>query len=384
MRILVGNHHLQKTGGTENYTYTLAVELKRLGHDVEYFTFYKGEISNKLEQKGIPYMSWQYYDLILANHTTVIEYLCRFGYIVQTCHGVLTELEQPSPFADRHVGISEEIKEYIKTKGYDAEIVLNGIDCERFAPKRQLSPNLKCVLSLSQSSELNEFIKDCCDELGIEFKSCNKFTDNVWEIEDKINEADLVVGIGRSLYDAMACGRCVLSYDNRGLIGKAIGDGYITKDNIEKSIYHNFIGRGTNKTFNREEFIYELKKYNPADGNWAREYALSYLNIQNAVKKYLSLYEDYPNDVANFWYHKMQKFYDMRCGKIETERIIEEKDRIIEEKGKIINDIQNSVEKYKQNLQRVSLKKKKYLKIIRMMGYSIILFVLMAVFMSVL
>ena len=85
-----------------------------------------------------------------------------------------------------------------------------------------------------------------------------------------------------------------------------------------------------------------------------------------------------------FGMHKMQKFYDMRCGKIETERIIEEKDRIIEEKGKIINDTQNSVEMYKQNLQRVSLKKKKYLKIIRMMGYSIVLFVFMVVIMSIL
>lgn len=377
MRILVGNHHLQKTGGTENYTYTLATELKRLGHDVEYFTFYKGEISDRLEQQGVPFMSWQYYDLILANHTTVIEYLCRFGYIVQTCHGVLTELEQPSPFADMHVGISEEIKEHIKSKGFNAEIVLNGIDCERFAPKRPLSPNLTCVLSLSQSSELNEFIRDCCNEIGVKYISCNKFTDNVWEIEDKINEADLVVGIGRSLYDAMACGRCVLSYDNRGLIGRAIGDGYITSENIEKSIYHNFIGRGSNRTFNKEEFINELRKYNPEDGNWAREYALNYLNIRNAAKKYLSFHEDSSNDVANLLHRKMQKFYNLRYGKIETERILEEKERIL-------NDTQNIIGELNKNLQRANYKRKKYLKTIRVMGYSIISLFVVAVIMTVL
>jgi glycogen synthase len=39
MRILLANNHLMKTGGTENYIYALAVELKRRGHDVEYFTF---------------------------------------------------------------------------------------------------------------------------------------------------------------------------------------------------------------------------------------------------------------------------------------------------------------------------------------------------------
>ena len=37
MKILLGTHYLKKTGGTENYTYALAMELKRLGHDVEHF-----------------------------------------------------------------------------------------------------------------------------------------------------------------------------------------------------------------------------------------------------------------------------------------------------------------------------------------------------------
>ena len=37
----------------------------------------------------------------------------------------------------------------------------------------------------------------------------------VFNIEDKINEADLVVGIGRSLLDAMSCGRPVVSFDDR-------------------------------------------------------------------------------------------------------------------------------------------------------------------------
>ena len=42
MRILVGNNHLDKTGGTESYTFALATILKEFGHEVEYFTFNKG------------------------------------------------------------------------------------------------------------------------------------------------------------------------------------------------------------------------------------------------------------------------------------------------------------------------------------------------------
>ncbi|KAB2814142.1 MAG: UDP-glycosyltransferase, partial [Paludibacter sp.] len=38
MNILIANHHLKRTGGTENYSFALAEEMVRLGHQVEYFT----------------------------------------------------------------------------------------------------------------------------------------------------------------------------------------------------------------------------------------------------------------------------------------------------------------------------------------------------------
>lgn len=368
MRILVGNNHLQKVGGTENYTYTLAVELKRLGHEVEYFTFERGEISNKLEQQGIPFMSYQHYDLILANHIPVIEYLYSYGYIVQTCHGVLTPLEQPSIYADKHVAISGELKEYIRGKGFEAVLIQNGIDCERFAPINPISPQLKVVLSLSQSDELNGFIKDCCDEIGVRFIACNKFTDNVWEVEKKINEADLVVGIGRSLYDAMACGRCVISYDNRTLINGALGDGYINKDNIEKSIFHNFIGRGYRKTFNREGFINELKKYNPADGEWARNYALANLNIVEAVKEYISLHESFNSEN---WRKELLLKNELRKTTDNLQKHIQELQHNQCKYAELQNEyvgIQKQLNELHVNFQRVNSKRMKYLKTIRLIG----------------
>ena len=307
MKILVGNNHLQRTGGTESYTYALATELKNLGHEVEYFTFVKGEVSDIFEQEGIPFMSQSSYDLILANHTTVVEKLHRYGYIIQTCHGTKPILEQPSPFADAHISVTGEIQEYLKTKGIQSTILHNGIDCKRFFPQKPISQHLSCVLSLSQSDKLNHFIKDCCDTMGIKFISCNKFSDNVWEIERKINEADLVVGIGRSLYDAMACGRCVISYDNRRYIKESIGDGYIDSNNIERAIFHNCSGRGIRKTFTKEQFIEELKKYNPGDGAWARQYALEHLNMAHSAAIYLSYYDKYQQDIVQTLQHRYQK-----------------------------------------------------------------------------
>lgn len=291
MRILLGTHYLAKTGGTESYTFALAMELKRLGHEVEHFAIIRGGVSSMLEEKGVPFMTSDHYDLILANHTTVVEQLWPKGFIVQTCHGNIAELEQPSPYADAYVAVSEEVREHLQSKGYRAAAVIaNGIDCNRFCQKKPVSPTLQTVLSLCQSDVANDFIRRCCQQEGIRFLQSNKFTDNVWSIEELINESDLVVGLGRSAYDAMACGRCVLVYDYREYMGEFLGDGMLTPESIQKSMLCNCSGRSNRLKYNEETFIRELQKYSSELGAWGREFALEHLNIEKAVEAYLDIY----------------------------------------------------------------------------------------------
>lgn len=289
MNILVANNQLIKTGGTENYTYAIIVELLRLGHRVEYFTFQKGEISDRIESLGVKFKSKRIYDLIIANHNTTIETLHKNGCIIQTCHGITPILEQPSGRADSHVSVSYEVQQYLRKKNIESILINNGIDCTRFIDKSEIHNNLTSVLSLCQSEEANQFISDCCNEINVTFRKINKFIDNLWDIEDIINQSDLVIGIGRSVYDAMACGRTIISYDNRRY-SRDFGDGYLNKENIELSLKFNCSGRGAQKTFTKEAFIRELRKYNKSDGAFMREFALQHLNIQSSVKHYLQIY----------------------------------------------------------------------------------------------
>lgn len=300
MKILLGTHYLAKTGGTESYTYALAMELKRLGHEVEYFAIVRGRTSSLLEEKGVPFMSADHYDLILANHTTVVDKLWTYGFIVQTCHGNIAELEQPLPYADTFVAVSEEVKEHLQSKGFQtAEVIPNGIDCNRFYPKTPVSQSLKTVLSLCQSDIANDFIRKCCEQAGIKFLQSNKFTDNVWSIEELINQSDLVIGLGRSAFDAMACGRCVLVYDYREYMGEFLGDGMLTPESIGKSMTCNCSGRANRIKYDEQGFIEEMQKYSPELAGWGREYALQNLNIETAVKKYLDIYGN--KDVKQFY-----------------------------------------------------------------------------------
>ena len=114
--VLVANNHLAKTGGTENYTLALASALLKQRCLVEYFTFEKGLISDKLEGMGINFMSKKKYDLILANHNTTVDVLYKYGFIIQTCHGIYPELVQPSSRADLFVPISEEVSRDLERK----------------------------------------------------------------------------------------------------------------------------------------------------------------------------------------------------------------------------------------------------------------------------
>jgi len=288
MNILVATNHLVNTGGTECYSYALIIEILKKGHCVEYFTFKKGLVSDKIEKLGVKYRSRMFYDLILANHYNVVEHLHKRGYIVQTCHGIFSDMERPSFKADAYVAISYEVQEHLLGIGIKSHLFLNGVDCSRFYEQSKISTQLQTILSLSQSEKANDVIQEACLAQKVKFIKSNKFVENDYEIEKKINEADLVIGIGRSLYDAMACGRAVISFDHRKY-GDAYGDGYLTKNNIEESILYNCSGRYSKKILTASDLVDEMQKYSAKDGAFFREFACKRLNIVNVTAEYLLL-----------------------------------------------------------------------------------------------
>lgn len=286
-RVLVANHRLDAVGGSETFTYALIEALKNKGYSVEYFTFFKGVTSDKIEQNlGVKFMSKKWYDLILANHYTCIRFLSRKGPIIQTCHGIFPKLEKPSPYADGFVSISEEIKTHILKKGYKSKLILNGINCNRYSSKTPINNELKNVLSLSQSKVANAKIESVCKEIGVNFKKLNKHVNPIWNVEDLINEADLVVGLGRSAYEAMACGRPVVIYDERDY-NSSKADGYMTTDLISKCVANNCSGRYFNYKFSQSDLIESFQSYNPEDGNSMRNYALVHFNIEKSIDQYI-------------------------------------------------------------------------------------------------
>ncbi len=294
MTILVATNHLNSIGGTESYTYYLIKELNRQGYDVEYYTLNKGLVSKKIESEiGVKEMSKSKYDLILANHNSTIKKLWRKGFIIQTCHGVFPYLEKPSTLADAYVSISDEVQEFLASKQLPSYLILNGIDCGSYYPANEINEIPKNLLSLCQSDVANQKLQDACTQLDINFISYKQFGKKIWNINKTINEVDIVVGLGRSAYDAMACGRPVIIYDERPYMDAA-ADGYIVPI-LTESLSKNCSGRFYKKQFEVKDLVAEIKKYKKEDGIYLRNFAINYLNIERSVSLYLNIYNTNKN-----------------------------------------------------------------------------------------
>lgn len=290
MNVLVGNNHLDAIGGSEIYTYTLIKALSQKENvNVEYFTFHKGKVSERIEKElGVSFRTRKKYDLIIASHHPVVKRLFAYGPTVQVCHGTIVDLEHPSPLADYHVAVSQEISDFLNSKGYANEILLNGIDLKTKTPDKELNTEIKNVLSLCQSVEANEVLSEICEEEGWGFTAFNKFINPTFNIEKVINNHDVVVGLGRSIYDAMACGRACVIYDQRDYNGN-LGDGYLSPDLFERLSLFNCSGRYSRKVFTKEELKKEFFKYNAQDGKVLREIAEAKLDVTKLAESFLVL-----------------------------------------------------------------------------------------------
>ena len=122
-------------GGSETACYSLAAELIRLGHEVDYFTGERGLVSGKMDELGCKLWINNHYDLAICSHIQAESstwHNLRIDKVIRICHGTTPKLEQPQPGADAYVAISEEVQAHLKGLGYESTVIRNGIDYERF------------------------------------------------------------------------------------------------------------------------------------------------------------------------------------------------------------------------------------------------------------
>jgi len=303
MRILLSNQTLSLLAGSETATYTMAVELKRLGHEVSAFSFHLGAVSDKLKEAGIEVMDnlegkRDAFDLVFANHfdpTCYVKAKCPNTLIVFTIHGIIGGPETPPLFCDAYVAVSEEVKELMKKQyNIDCHIIRNAVDLERFKETKPRDPEIKNVLLSSsyygQGSETFQKIFDACAVMNATVHATGKNFKWLWGIEEIYNNVDLVITLGRGCLEAMACNRPAIVIGHWGKNQELSSDGIITDKSIEKIRTCNFSSRAIRNEIGTKEIVdlIDAVKKHGRDYDY-RKLVNKDHDIKNSVRQYLDI-----------------------------------------------------------------------------------------------
>jgi hypothetical protein len=279
----------------------MAVMLRRAGHEPSVFTLNHGRVSEVLRKGGVSVTSnlhkWSgsKFDVAHVHHNTCAG-LVREAFpklpMVFVSHGILPELEKPPPAkvgVSKHVAVSDEVRAMLHNMGRKSVVLRNAVDVGRFKPSSLPGDRPRRVLVISNHFPVGhlKLLKEACGKFGTELRIVGMGTENgqVWNTERLINEADVVVSLGRGCVEAMACGRAVLVWDVHG------GDGYVTLGNYPQIRENNFSGRRHRRTYDLEDLVRILKSYDPAMGPANRRLALKYHDLERQMWEWEAVYD---------------------------------------------------------------------------------------------
>jgi predicted dinucleotide-binding enzyme len=245
MRIVLGTLEFGAIGGAGTYTLTVATELQSLGHDVTIFAEETGELARVAEERGIRVAAGEGAlpddcDVIYAQDRATSYLLAdRFPGIPQALcmHSGSSVLDRWQPpqlpgVVGAVVVLHERLAKRAAAFAERPEIVRlrQPVDLARFAPRGPIgeSPRRVLLLGNNLSADRRDDVIAVLDQLGLECVELGLYGARTTPTpEQEINQVDIVIGSGRSIVEAMACGRAAFVYDYLG------GDGWVTGETYE-------------------------------------------------------------------------------------------------------------------------------------------------------
>ena len=306
MKILIGNNTLSLLAGSEIFVYTLAQELKKLGHTVHCFSPELGIISNELEKIGIQSFKnistsgvkpfsivleeeiKHDYDVIIANHNHIVSYLRKQfpkTPIISIIHGIIHVVEENGkkiiapeyPALDsgvnQFISVSEEIQNKLKNDyNVDSLVIRNLFDLKKLKSNRKISNKPKIILFNSnyslKDSEDTMIVRDVAKHYGARLIALGQNFSWSFDIKKALSDADIVFGMGRSVLEGVAAGRLGIVHGRWGT------GGVICEENVDVLKHFNFSGRNADGILlSAEEIIKEIDlHYNQKTIDWGLNY----------------------------------------------------------------------------------------------------------------
>lgn len=283
MEVILADQSLSISAGAQTYLVTLARFLEQLGHGVVLCTLDPGPFSERLEAEGFrvcrPDGLPEGGDAIVSQDAPIAWALAEQRPGVPqlfVMHSAEHEVGLP-PQVPGGVGavavLNERVRARAEAMALDVPIVRlrQPVDYMQFRPRsvpRAGGPRA-IILSHRLRGQRRDLITGALEDAGIPWEQVGAAATPTLTPEDRLRDADIVIGYGRALIEGMAAG-CAAYVCELGL------DGWITPDTYAAIEADGFAGFATGGVATRERLAADFAAYDPQLGIAARELAVTH------------------------------------------------------------------------------------------------------------
>ena len=292
------NHALGERAGSESYLETVAAELRRLGHEVVFFSTRPGEMAQRLREAQ--------YDVLESVADLPADVDVVHGQHVDTVGLVRTRLPHtPLVFVTHSWVIS--LEEPVTELGAGAFVAFNDLTHRRLSAheatrgREVLRLTQPVTVSFADGARipiadvprravavsrrmkyLPPRLAAACSAAGIEFDWLGGPGRESADAREEMRTHDIVFAVGRTALEAMALGRAVFVVDDTSQGGWVRPD---THRSLEADGFTGFGHQGP-----QEELGAALAAYDPGLGQQARSLAIQHHAVQHHVASLVALY----------------------------------------------------------------------------------------------
>jgi hypothetical protein len=298
MKLLLATNHLG-LGGSESYLITVAEQLDRLGHEISIYTPEPEGGAEAARERGLAVVGGaalaDEYDAALVQDAAVcLEVADRRPELSQlfVAHSAMFDLQAP-PQLDGVVGavvaLNDRVASRMRSYATGVEVVRmrQPIDTIRFAPRGALpeAPRTALLLSNTPNEDRLEQLESVCAESGLELTMLGGESGRAKDVRPALAEAEIVIGYGRSILEAMAMGRAAYVYDWKG------GDGWVTAESYPAIEADGIAGGAGVATVDVAGLAEDLRGYSASMGPLNQDLIVKHHRASTHAQELVALFE---------------------------------------------------------------------------------------------
>lgn len=273
MRLLLASNHLG-LGGSESYLLTVAEQLDRLGHEATFFAVEMGAGAELARSRGFAVvdaggLAGEFDAALVQDAGVALQLASRHPGLRQVfvAHSESFDLQLPPQLEGMvaaAVVLNDRVLARLRALALPIPVLRlrQPIDIERFVPAAPLPerPRRALLLSNNPVADRMRMLEAACEELGLELVRVGGEAGQSSDPRAALLSAEIVIGYGRSILEAMACGRAAYVYDRHG------GDGWVTAESYPEIEAAGFSGRSGREIVDAAALLDDLRRYEATMG----------------------------------------------------------------------------------------------------------------------